>query len=102
MLIDSKDSPPINKEKIYIDFQHMRSDLKGFITCPYPWKGFYITWDGFLVPCCAKPFPKEKNFGNVFKKGLLNCLNDKDFIEFRAMAKKNITPDFCKRCHFIV
>jgi MoaA/NifB/PqqE/SkfB family radical SAM enzyme len=72
-----------------------------FTKCPFPWNHFYITWDGFLVPCCAKPFPKEQHFGNVFESGLLGCVNSDDFKEFRQLARGNATPGFCFRCHIV-
>ncbi len=37
---------------------------KGFQKCPFPWTHFYICWDGFVPPCCAKPFPKELKWGS--------------------------------------
>lgn len=73
----------------------------GFRKCPFPWNHFYITWNGFLVPCCAKPFPRELNFGNVFQSGVMNCLNSEAFRDFRAMWFKNQTPSFCNKCHMI-
>ncbi len=73
----------------------------GFRKCGFPWNHFYITWDGFLVPCCAKPFPLEMNFGNAFKVGLQNCLNSASYRNFRNLWYKNITPDFCENCHTI-
>jgi radical SAM protein with 4Fe4S-binding SPASM domain len=73
----------------------------GFRKCPFPWNHFYITWDGFLVPCCAKPFPKELNFGNVFQSGVMNCLNSRAFRDFRKMWYANETPSFCRKCHMI-
>lgn len=72
---------------------------RGFKNCDYPWDDFYITWDGYSVPCCAKPFPKQLNFGNVFTDGLMETLNSKEYIEFRNQSKRNETPDFCKRCY---
>jgi len=75
--------------------------MKSFSNCPYPWNNFYISWDGYLVACCAKPFPKELNFGNVFDSGFMNCLNTIDFQKFREMSIKGISPGFCKRCHYI-
>ncbi|MBN1409107.1 MAG: radical SAM protein [Calditrichaceae bacterium] len=83
---------------IYIGY-HDLTMPKGFEHCPYPWDDFYITWDGYLVPCCAKPFPKVKNFGNVFTNGLMPPLNSKEYIDFRNLSKQNITPDFCRGCH---
>lgn len=72
-----------------------------FGNCPYPWGNYAITWDGFLVPCCAKPFPKELNFGNVFSDNLEHCINHQKLITFRKLAKRNITPEFCKNCHHV-
>lgn len=38
-----------------------------FTPCMYLWKMPYISWDGFLMPCCSRPFPGVFNFGNVLK-----------------------------------
>lgn len=73
----------------------------GFKDCPYSWGHTTVTWDGFLVPCCAKPFPKEKNYGNVFEKDFRECVNSEEGVRFRKLAKKNIAPEFCKGCHYI-
>ena len=73
----------------------------GFKKCPFPWTHFYVTWDGWLVPCCSKPFPKLMNFGNVFTDGVKNTLNSPSFIKFRESWKQNIHPKFCNKCHFI-
>jgi MoaA/NifB/PqqE/SkfB family radical SAM enzyme len=42
---------------------------KAFVPCKYLWKMPYISWDGFLLPCCARPFPGVFNFGQVVPKG---------------------------------
>lgn len=74
---------------------------KGFRKCDLVWSHFYISWDGYSTPCCAKPFPKQLNFGSVFEDGLMKCLNSKDYRKFREMWYRNETPDFCKNCHII-
>jgi MoaA/NifB/PqqE/SkfB family radical SAM enzyme len=71
----------------------------GFRKCRFPWEDFYITWDGFLAQCCAQPFPLQKNFGNVFEKGVMACINSPEFIEVRKMWSANRTPVLCERCH---
>lgn len=38
-----------------------------FLPCKYLWKMPYVTWDGFLVPCCARPFPGVFNWGNLLE-----------------------------------
>lgn len=73
----------------------------GFQKCRYPWEDFYITWDGFLVLCCAQPFPLRKHFGNVLDAGVLACINSAEFQRVRRMWRENTTPGLCMRCHKI-
>jgi radical SAM protein with 4Fe4S-binding SPASM domain len=79
---------------------NFKSDM-GSRQCPYPWSNFYICWNGFVVPCCAKPFPKELNFGSVFDDEVINVLNSKRYRAFRQLCIENRTPDFCQKCHYI-
>lgn len=72
-----------------------------FKKCHLPWNHFYISWDGWMTPCCAKPFPKELNFGNVFQTSLMSCLNSSEYRSFRRMWFDNKTPDFCVKCHVV-
>ena len=72
-----------------------------FQKCPFPWTHFYICWDGFIPPCCAKPFPKELNFGNVFNSSVMEVLNSEDYRKFRELWFENQTPNFCNKCHYI-
>ncbi len=72
-----------------------------FRKCHLPWSHFYISWDGYATPCCAKPFPKILNFGNVFDDGLMYCLNSPGYLEFRQMWYDNKVPDFCQKCHMV-
>lgn len=72
-----------------------------FQKCPFPWTHFYICWNGFVPPCCAKPFPKELNFGNVFNSNVINILNNESYRRFRTLWYDNKTPAFCNKCHFV-
>lgn len=72
-----------------------------FQECPFPWTHFYICMDGYVTPCCAKPFPKELNFGNVFEERVIDVLNSKGFRQFRDLWHKNTAPAFCDKCNFI-
>lgn len=72
-----------------------------FQKCLMPWGHFYISWNGWMTPCSAKPFPKILNFGNVFKNGLMETLNAPEYRRFRTQWYQNETPDFCERCHMI-
>jgi len=88
------------KKNSGVSFSGYLSDRKSqFRDCGFVWNHHYITWDGYFVPCCAKPFPKELNFGNVFENGVFNTINSKQAQAFRQMWQKNEAPDFCKYCN---
>ncbi|HVN48995.1 MAG TPA: radical SAM protein [Bacteroidota bacterium] len=72
-----------------------------FQKCKFPWGHFYVCWNGFVVPCCAKPFPKELQFGNVFDRGMMNVLNSEAYRTFRAGWYKNQAPPFCDHCFYL-
>lgn len=69
-----------------------------FHDCIFPWKYPYITWDGYYVPCCGKPFPKLLNFGNVFTEDFMSVLNSQKAQKFRKMWQNNTPPSFCHNC----
>ena len=71
---------------------------RAFRKCFYPWSHFYITWNGFVSPCCAKPFPKELHFGNVAEADLITTLNSDTFRRFRREWNAHKVPAFCERC----
>lgn len=73
----------------------------GFQKCPFPWTHYYICWNGYVPPCCAKPFPKELNFGNVFTNGVLPVLNSPAYQTFRKQWFENSAPEFCSNCYYL-
>ncbi len=87
-------------KKVLVTERNFKTD-NSFQKCPFPWTHFYISQDGYIPPCCAKPFPKEKNFGNVFNGSLIKILNNDSFQKWRELWYDNITPDFCTKCHFV-
>lgn len=83
-----------NIELTFYDFESPAS----FRKCRFMWNYFYITWDGYVPPCCAKPFPRIKNFGNVFEQPLIEILNTKDYQDFRQDWYNDTSPEFCEKC----
>jgi radical SAM protein with 4Fe4S-binding SPASM domain len=86
--------------RVSVTSKNFKTD-NGFQKCPFPWTHFYICWNGFVAPCCAKPFPKELNFGNAFESKLIDVLNSNTYRKFRELWYANKTPGFCDKCHFI-
>ena len=73
-----------------------------FRDCPFPWDHPYITWNGYLVPCCGKPFPKLLNFGNVFETGdLMSVINSPAAQAFRRRWQQRKAPAFCANCQYV-
>lgn len=89
-----------NTKNVIVTEKNFKTN-NSFQKCPFPWTHFYITQDGYVPPCCAKPFPKEKNFGNVFNSTLIKTLNSEEFLKWRELWLKNETPNFCNKCHFV-
>jgi len=99
-MVEKMDQAAAAAQQVQITGRNFETD-NSFRKCPFPWTHFYVTQDGFVTPCCAKPFPKEKNFGNVKDGSLMDILNSTSFREWRVMWFENKTPGFCQKCHFI-
>ena len=89
-----------NTKNVLVTERNFKTD-NSFQKCPFPWSHFYVSQDGYVPPCCAKPFPKEKNFGSINDSSLMNVLNSQDMMEWRKLWYQNITPDFCDKCHLV-
>lgn len=66
--------------------------------CDSMWEYPYITWNGYYVLCCGKPFPKEMHMGNVFELGVMGALNSPAAQEMRQRWRDNRAPEFCRGC----
>lgn len=73
----------------------------GSYTCTFPWNPIYITWDGFYVPCCAKPFPKREHFGNLLTQHYDEVKNSVGAVRFRSELLSERPPTFCNKCHIM-
>lgn len=94
------DEAILKSKNVTVTNRQFKTD-NGFKNCRFPWSHFYVSQDANIPPCCAKPFPKEKNFGSVEKNKLIDILNSRSFREWRELWFKNETPEFCKKCHLV-
>lgn len=99
-VVDELEKVIAETPEVIVSENNFRTE-NSFQKCPFPWTHFYISWDGYMPPCCAKPFPKELHFGNVFDNKVIDVLNSDSYRNFRTLWFKNTPPKFCYKCHFI-
>lgn len=83
---------------MYLDFSDS-SNQKG--RCFWYKRGVYISWNGYVTPCCMRPNYEEFNFGNIFEKDMRNIWNSLDYIKFRHEINDGKIPLICKGCNYI-
>ena len=66
--------------------------------CVYPWIWPYVTWDGYVTPCCYKSDPREFNFGNVLESPFEDIWNCETYCEFRRALVGENPPEICRQC----
>ncbi len=59
----------------------------------------YVTWDGWVTPCCFMPTP-EVNFGDLKRGSIREAYNSPEYLAFREAHFKDKADDFefCRRC----
>ena len=67
--------------------------------CKLLYNHFQINYDGNVPPCCAKPFSKEYNFGNVKGNSVMAVLNSDKAKAFRSQWSRVKCHKFCNKCH---
>jgi radical SAM protein with 4Fe4S-binding SPASM domain len=84
-----------------IDFKwHNFSDVSTRRQCKWPWRGAYITSDGFVTPCCENGSdPSRINFGNIFERPFDEIWNSAEYQSFRReLASTTGRPAICIDC----
>jgi radical SAM protein with 4Fe4S-binding SPASM domain len=84
-----------------MEFQwHNFPDAAAERVCKWPWKGAYITADGFVTPCCENGSnPERINFGNVFEQQFVDIWNSEKYQQFRRdLQSPTSRPDVCVDC----
>ncbi len=66
--------------------------------CDWPWTGAYISYEGYMMPCCMVATPDRINFGKVTDHTLLSVWNGPEYNAFRDQLDSQSPPDICKSC----
>lgn len=84
-----------------VDFQALNfPDPAAARGCKWPWKGSYITADGYVTPCCENGSDPDKiQFGNVFQQSYVEIWNSPAYRQFRRELRSPTTrPAICAAC----
>jgi radical SAM protein with 4Fe4S-binding SPASM domain len=66
--------------------------------CDWPWSGAYISYEGYMMPCCMVSTPDRLNFGKVTDRTLTSAWDSNEYNQFREQLDSNNPPEICKSC----
>ena len=66
--------------------------------CDWPWKGAYISYQGYAMPCCMVSTPDRINFGNIAEQGVEKTWNSTTYQAFRSQLASDEPPEICRSC----
>lgn len=68
--------------------------------CSYLWQHPYVTADGGLTPCCARPFSVDDRVGDAFARPFEEIWNGPEMQRLRRMHTRGETPELCRGCPY--
>lgn len=66
--------------------------------CDWPWRGAYISYQGYAMPCCMISTPDRLHFGNMAEQGAAATWNNPAYEAFRAQLASEEPPELCRSC----
>lgn len=69
--------------------------------CVWPWRSIYITWNGYVTPCCKILDYRKPFFGNILKEDFWNIWNSEEYQMFRKLLKERKAPSPCRGCNMV-
>jgi len=75
---------------------------KGYENCPWYRGGLYISWQGYVTPCCQRPDPRAIHFGNILEQPFDAIWNSDAYRQFRETLALGRPPEECRRCTMYV
>ncbi len=66
--------------------------------CIWPWRSIYITWDGYVTPCCKILDYRKPYFGNILKDDFWRIWNGENYQMYRKLLRERKTPFNCAGC----
>jgi MoaA/NifB/PqqE/SkfB family radical SAM enzyme len=70
----------------------------GRARCDWPWRGAYVSYQGFAMPCCMVATPDRASFGDMAKDGVRPVWHNAGYAEFRRRLDSGEPPAVCRSC----
>jgi len=73
-------------------------------TCDFPWKRNFVTYDGYLHPCCYttqtgdRTAQNRRSFGNLVERPFREMWGNAAYASFRRKMGEGILPQQCGHC----
>ena len=66
--------------------------------CDWPWRGAYVSYQGYAMPCCMIATPDRLNFGSMVEQGVDATWTGEDYQAFRDALASDEPPEICRSC----
>jgi MoaA/NifB/PqqE/SkfB family radical SAM enzyme len=72
--------------------------------CDFPWRRNFVTYDGYVHPCCYttqtgdRRAQNRRSFGNLLEHPFQEIWNGHLYPEFRRKMREGILPSACEHC----
>jgi radical SAM protein with 4Fe4S-binding SPASM domain len=66
--------------------------------CDWPWTSAYISFQGYMMPCCMVSTPELMNFGLVNHNNLDEIWNGREYQAFRGQLSSENPHPMCSSC----
>ena len=70
----------------------------GQTRCDWPWRGAYLSNQGYAMPCCMVATPDRVNFGSITEQGVEQTWNSAAYQDFREQLASEQPPEVCRSC----
>jgi len=66
--------------------------------CDWPWTGIYVSYQGYIMPCCMVSTPDRINFGLAGEEDIGAIWSGAAYASFRERLSSADPPEICRSC----
>jgi radical SAM protein with 4Fe4S-binding SPASM domain len=66
--------------------------------CDWPWRGAYVSYQGYSMPCCMISTPDRLTLGSMAERPAEEIWNSEAYDEFREQLSSDEPPEVCRSC----